>query len=131
MVKDETPAEKRAREALDRVREKDKAKSYAAAVKVAMAVTAKATAGMQVIEEVLNREEIALVADVVKQPLYSARDELKVAIEAAAVVENSDVGDDLVVPDLKQVNSVISLAKKSIAMVTTIVATINKSKSRL
>lgn len=128
---DETPAEKKAREALDRTREKELAKTRAAAASAAMKIVAKAQPAIDVFRAMLVRDGISLVAEPLRKPIETA---LAVLEHAAAVAEVIASGQELdkmpELPDMKHVSDAISSGKRAVGLVTGILATIARSQMR-
>ena len=114
---------------MERTKAKEAAKKVQAAIKAATVTKDKATVAIAAISEVLEREEIVLVAGVVTKPLYDARTTLQAALDAADLVMNFD--GDGPMPQCtspKDLATPIATAKKAISWVTNVIATIVKSQ---
>ena len=110
---------------MERTREKELARTSANAIKNATAAKNKATVALDLIEQVTERPEFELVADVIKQPLITTRTILQEVVENAEAVEE---GGTAVVMSVRDVGIHIGTIRKTITMVTNVIATIVKAR---
>jgi len=125
-----TAAERRALDALDKVREKDSAKRLLSLIKAAEVYTNKMPAVLRDLKALVDNENFDEVARVISQPVKWARDRFEglLALAKATVAsggKNSAAGD---LPPWADLVGDITSARKSANLMTSIFATMAKAK---
>jgi hypothetical protein len=125
---DETPFEKRSREAMTRHRAREAAKSLAGVQKEAAIIVAKLTPLLAVITCLEDGPEFSLVAAPLTEPLLSTKAKMEDAMFAATTTATClDIEDVPVMPSLKDVLEWIATSRKTIALITSMLAMIAKA----
>jgi hypothetical protein len=123
----ETQPELRARLALERAQEKEAAKLLTANTKKAEAVLSKLGAILISLEAILEKEQMSMVAPLIRDPLFAHQAAFRsLKTKAESVILLGGEGE-LEIDDLKDLVKQIAEAKKSIALATQMLATLARA----
>ena len=123
--KDETPFEKRAREALKKHKDKETAKVLATKQREARVMITKIASVLTSIEAIEAIAEFSMLSLQLREPLLAKKTFLdNNADVAAAIVASDDVGDLPVMASSAEVLEAIADAKKVVARITNVLAAI-------
>ena len=129
---EETPAEKRARLAHERAQAKEKDKRRAAAVRHAQSIIAKTAPCVQVLEALLAKDGIDLVAQPVTAPVREALKQMNCWASTSEEIISGKAGVDVdsfpVLPDMHEATELVGRVKKSVALIAGILANIAKAQ---
>jgi hypothetical protein len=98
---DETPAEQRARAALAKAQAREVAKQGEAKVKLGELILAKTGPVLVSLSSLLNKPEMAMVADIIRVPLQESLDRLTLIAESARTIIASYGVGELELTDMK------------------------------
>jgi hypothetical protein len=123
--KDESPAETKAREMLEKAAAKVMRKEMDAEIKAANLILSKVGPLVVALDATLARPGMTMVAAIIKDPLTASAEAFHDIEETARGVVSSDGEAKLVnVPDIKEVGNLIAQCKKQIALATQMLATL-------
>ena len=126
----ETPAEKKARDALERVKSKEMNKKLEKAVKTATLLRAKAENGIAMVTEIMSKPQMDFVASSLKEPLVSAEASLNSVIHDCDKILTSGPRDDLSgLPSPGIVSDAVGMVRKTSQMLTTVIAAVARARS--
>ena len=121
---------RKAKEAYLRAKEKEELKQHAANVKNAEQVLAKLGATAEHLESMIAQDPNSLVAPMIRDPVAAALEKFADLMAAARRCIKSNGKDNSGVPDAKSLSSDTAAVKKSIALMTTVLATMAKASNR-
>lgn len=121
---------RKAKEAYLRAKEKEEMKHHAANVKNAEQVLAKLGPTTEHLESMVAQDPNSLVAPMIRDPVTSALEKFLNLMAAARRCIKSNGKDNSGVPDAKSLSSDVAVVKKSIALMTTVLATMAKASNR-
>jgi hypothetical protein len=126
-AREETMPERKARCALERAQARESSKRLAANSKLADAILAKVGGIIISLSAILEKEQMAMVAALIRDPLsqhMAAFQLLKTKAESVLLMEGEG---DLGVRDIKDLIKHIAAAKKAIALATQMLATLARA----
>ena len=120
----ESPAERKARLALERARANETNKQRALLVKLANAIVSKISPQIVSLQNLVAKEMLPSLAPLIKDPVESQLQEFLEMDRDAKRLINSDGEGTLMFDDLKHVSSLVATSKKHQALAIQMIATL-------